>query len=315
MTRSERSDHGSRGMVVGVDGSAASVHAIRYARAEAARHGDQVEVIHVVPDHAPIAGPHPVPPDELMAAGRAALRSSLDLLGPSTPGVLMRAHLQRGSVVSSLVAASHNARGIVVGSDRRPVPMRLLTGNVSTGLAARSPVAVISVPETWTADRSTGVVLVGVKHTDRAGALLAAACAVAQDRHCRLRILHAWRLPSCYDDIIADRVALEDWRELAHRELERQVSPLRPLHAGVEIEIVTVHDQAAHALVEASAGADEVVIMRRSHGVPPAAHLGSTARTVLLHARCPVRVVPSLDPPLMTHVELEALEELGSPVV
>lgn len=304
MSHIDTSAHRSRGVVVGVDGSTASVKALRYARAEAARHGERVDVVHVVPDYAPLAGMYPVSPDELMAAGRSALRSTLDQLGPVAPDVPMTTHLRRGSVVTILAAAADDACGIVVGSDRRPVAMRLLTGNVSTGVAARASVPLVSVPDTWSAERSTGVVLVGVKRTDRAGALLAEAFAVAQERGCRLRVLHAWRLPSGYDDIIADRVAFEDWQQRARRELDRLAAPWQRRHPDVEVELVTVHDQAAHALVDASAEADELVIVRRAHGIPAAAHLGSTARTVLLYAHCPVRVVPGLDVPVLPDLAL-----------
>jgi len=305
MTHTNRSAHQSHDVVVGVDGTLASVNAVRYARAEAARYGGEVDVFHVVPDYVPIAGMYPVSPDDMKAAGRAALRSTLDQLGPVPGDVPMRTHVQQGCVVSSLAVAGNGARGIVVGCDRRPVSMRLLTGNVSTGVAARATVPVVSVPESWRADQPTGVVLVGVKRTDRAGALLAEAFAVAHDQRSRLLVLHAWRLPAGYDDIIADRVAVHDWEQRADRELDRLVAPWQRRYPDVEVEFRIVHDQAAHALVTASQQADELVIMRRAHGLPAAAHLGSTARTVLLYAHCPVRVVPGVDVPVMPDLELE----------
>lgn len=305
MSYTHRTGPGSRRVVVGVDGSAASANALRYARAEAARHGVGVDVIHVVPDYSPIAGMYPVLPDELMAAGRAALRSAVAQVEDEPSDVATATHLQHGSVITTLAAAGEGSCGIVVGSDRRPVAMRLLTGNVSTGVAARASVPVVSVPDTWRADRSTGVVLVGVKRTDKAGALLAQAFAVAQQRHCRLLVLHAWRLPSGYDDLIADRAAFEDWEQRAQRELGRLVAPWQRRHPEVEVTFRIVHDQAAHALVEASSGADELVIVRRTHGIPAAAHLGSTARTVLLYAHCPVRVIPGVDAPLAPDLVLE----------
>lgn len=311
MLHTHKPRRGNRGVVVGADGSAASVNALRYARAEAARHGEGVDVIHVVPDYSPIAGMYPVPPDELTAAGRAALRATVDQVDADPSGAAVRTHLRRGAVVTTLADAGHGARSIVVGSDRRPPAMRLLTGNVSTGVAARATVPVVSVPDTWRADESTGVVLVGVKRTDKAVPLLAEAFTLAQERGCRLRVLHAWRLPSGYDDIIADRTAFDDWEQRAHRELARLVAPWRDRHPEVEVEFRIVHDQAAHALVEASAEADELVIVRRAHGFPAAAHLGSTARTVLLYAHCPVRVIPAVDAPLLPDL---ALEEAGAPL-
>ncbi|WP_374455420.1 universal stress protein [Nocardioides sp.] len=306
MSSNARPARRTQDVLVGVDGSPASANAIRYARAEAARSGGAVDVVHVVPDVAPMNGFYPVPPDELMEAGAAALDASLEQVDRDDD-VPVRAHVRRGHVVGTLTELGRRARVIVVGSDRRPVSMRLLTGNVSTGLSARAAVPVVSVPDTWSADRATGVVLVGVKHPDHAEALLAEAFEVARERGSRLAVLHAWRLPIAYDDLLAgDPGTLKDWAVRAERELEEVIAPWRASHPDVEVDVRCVHDQAAHALVVASEDADELVVVRRSHGVPAAAHLGSTARAVLLYAHCPVRVVPAVHVPMVLDLDLEA---------
>lgn len=299
--------------VVGVDGSPASANALRYALKEAARSGGKVDVFHVVPDYAPIA--YPIPLDELVEAGRAALDETLRQVGEAghdAVGDVIRTHLERGGVVKTLTAVGNAAQAIVVGSDRRPVSMRLLTGNVCTGVAARSGVPVVSVPETWSAARSTGVVLAAVKHPAHSDALMAEAFAVASRSGSRLVVLHAWRFPSAYDDIIvSDPDSLAEWGDRARHELEELVTPWEHRHPDVDVEIRTVHDHSAHALVTASEDADEIVIARRAHGIPAAAHLGSTARTVLLYAHCPVRVVPAVHVPMLPDLDLE---EAGAPL-
>jgi nucleotide-binding universal stress UspA family protein len=295
-------------MVVGVDGTPASANALRYALTEAARSGGRVDVFHVIPDHAPIA--YPIPLGELMEAGRAALDATLRQVGEAGHGAVgdvVRTHLERGAVVKTLTAVGQTAQAIVVGSDRRPVSMRLLTGNVSTGVAARSSVPVVSVPETWSAARSTGVVLAAVKHPDHSDALMAEAFDVASRSGSRLVVLHAWRFPSAYDDIIVtDPESLAEWGARARHELEELVKPWQHRCPEVDVELRTVHDHSAHALVAASEDADELVIARRAHGFPAAAHLGSTARTVLLYAHCPVRVVPAVPVATMPDLDLEA---------
>ncbi|CUR59762.1 putative UspA domain protein [metagenome] len=320
MSSSTQRAHRTQDVLVGVDGSSASAHAIRYAKAEAVRSGGAVDVVHVVPDVAPMNGFYPVPPDELMDAGAAALDASLEQVGQvgePDDGVPVRPHVRRGPVVATLTELGREARMIVVGSDRRPVSMRLLTGNVSTGVSARAAVPVVSVPDTWSPEQSTGVVLVGVKHPDHADALLAEAFEVARQRHSRLLVLHAWRLPIAYDDLLSGDIGtLKDWAARAERELEEVVAPWRASHPEVDVEVRAVHDQAAHALVVASEEADEVVVVRRTHGVPAATHLGSTARAVLLYARCPIRVVPAVHVPMVLDLDLEtsgaALKRAGS---
>lgn len=222
-----------RAVVVGVDGSAASLNALRYARREARRLGTRADVMHVV----------------------------------------------HGSVVRSLVAAGDEGSLLVVGSDRRQPPLRLMTGNVTTAVAARCAAPVVSVPETWRQGRATGVVLVGVKHPHHSEALMSEAYAVARRRGSRLVVLHA--------------SARHHW-EAGHGQVELRelLGPWQERWPEVEVEVRSVHDQAGCALATASAEADELVIARRCQGFPETAHLGATARTVLLHSACPVRVVP-----------------------
>ena len=307
MTNPTRPTHRTHDVVVGVDGTPASVNALRYARAEAARSGGKVDVIHVVPDYVPMAGMYPILPEDLLAAGRTALGSTIDRVGDPGDGVVVERHLERGAVVKLLTSAGHDARAIVVGSDRRPASVRLLTGNVSTGVAARAAVPVVSVPETWRADRPTGVVMVAVKHPEDSDALMAEAFDVARRSGSRLLVLHAWHFPSAYDDLIAaDPVTLDEWGARARHELEGLVRPWRRSYGDVDVELRAVHDHAAHALVAASEHADELVLVRRARGFPAAAHLGSTARTVLLYAHCPVRVVPAVHAPMLPDLDLEA---------
>lgn len=307
MSNANRPTRRTRDLVVGVDGTPGSANALRYAIKEAALSGGTVEVVHVIPDYPPIAGMYPLAPAELVDAGRAALEATLRQVGTSTSGATLATILKRGAVVKTLAAAGEHALEIVVGSDRRPVTSRLLTGNVSTGVAASAAVPVVSVPETWSADRETGTVLVGVKRPDQSDALMAEAFDVARRRGSRLVVLRAWRFPPAYDDIIvSDPATLAEWGDRARSELEDLVAPWRHSCPDVEVDLRCVHDHSAQALVHASVDADELVIARKAHGFPAATHLGSTARTALLYAHCPVRVVPAVHVPAIPDLDLEA---------
>lgn len=278
---------GRTDVVVGVDGGAGGVAALRYAVTEARRAGGAVRVVHVLPDYAPTA--YPIPMADITAGGREAVRTSLEQAGPLPADVPVRSLLRRGSRASSLVADARGARLLVVGADRRPALERLLTGNTSTRVAASSVAPVVAVPETWS-PAGHGVVLAAVKRTDRATDVLAEAFALAQERGARLVVLHAWSLPAEYDGVL-DRTAVEEWSARARAEVEAVVEEWRLTYPDVEVEIRVVHDQPAHALVAASGEVDELVLVRRAHGVPAALHLGSTARAVLRESLAPVRVV------------------------
>ena len=290
MSDNEKSAAATHDVVVGVDGSPASVAALRYAVAEAERRGAAVHVIHAIRTYVPMSPRYPLPMDALVSAGREVLRRTVDQVDvPSS--VPLTTSLSRTGAIPSLVDASHDATSVVIGADRRPVPTRIFTGNVSTGVAARSAAPVVAVPETWPSHGATGLVLVGIKRPDHAAELLAEAFATAQARRAALLVLHAWQLPSGYDDLIANH-AYVDWDTRARDEMAKALEEWRAIYPDVEVELRAVHDQPAHALVNASAEVDEVVLVRRAHGAPAAMHLGPTARAVLVHAHCPVRIVP-----------------------
>jgi nucleotide-binding universal stress UspA family protein len=149
------------------------------------------------------------------------------------------------------------------------------------------------VPPDWDTSADHRVVLVAVKSPSHAEELMADAFAVASDRGARLVLLHAWKLASGYDDIVADRVSVQEWNERATDELERIVAPWRAVYPAVAVETTVEHGDAAHALERASHRADLLILVRRAHGIPASLHLGGTARAVLRTASCPVRVVPA----------------------
>lgn len=292
MSDNEKSMTSTHDVTVGVDGSPASVQALRYAVAEAERLGVGVHVVHAVQTHVPMVPRYSFPIEDLTAAGRNVLRRTIDEVDvPSA--VRVRTTLSRMGAIPALVAASHEARSVVLGADRRPAAARIFTGNVSTGVAAASAAPVIAVPETWSTRESTGVVLVGIKRPDHSAELLAEAFATARSRGAAILVLHAWQLPDGYDDLIADRGTDTDWDDRARTEMEKALAESRAAWPDVEVELRSVHDQPAHALVRASAEVDEMVLVRREHGVPAALHLGPTARAVMAHTQCPVRVVPA----------------------
>lgn len=281
-----------RPVVIGVDGSDANEGALRYGVEEARRTGASLKLVHVVPDYVPISPMMPLTPSELTETGTAVLRQAQEQVRALAPDLEVEGWLHHGTRPVQLAHAAEHAQVVVVGRDNRPLLERLLRGDTAAGVAARSSVPMVLVPADWTSGPAKGVVLVGVKSPSHSTALLGDAIALAAERGARLVVLHAWKLPSGYDDIIETRVAADDWRRQSIEEMEALLTDWRVSFPEVEVEIRVVHDHPSFALVEASAEADVVVLVRRAHGVPAATHLGGTARAVLRSAHCPVRVVP-----------------------
>jgi nucleotide-binding universal stress UspA family protein len=142
--------------------------------------------------------------------------------------------------------------------------------------------------------------------------LLASAFAEASARNARLVLVHAWALPSIYDDRIVTRTRREDWSRAAREAIESVIAGHRAQYPGVEVDLRIVHDQAAHALLQEAEDAGLLVLVRRAHGFPSAMHLGGTARTLLAKAPCPVMVLPPRD--VLVEVEELRLESAGTPL-
>ena len=300
------SDTATSTIVVGVDGTAANEGALRYASEEARSGGDTLRLVHVVPDLLPISPMMPLVPGDLADTGRTVLRQVEQDVQRLVPGVELEGELRHGARATELLRAAEGARALVLGRADHSLVRRVVEGDTATRAAARATVPVVEVPSQWRAAEH-GVVLVGVKSPVHADELLGHAFAAAGRRAARLVVLHAWHLPSAYDDIIEGRVAQERMEQEGAREVEDLLSGWRSVYPDVEAEVRVVHDRPGHALVEASAAADLVVLVRRSHGVPAAAQLGGTARTLLRHAQCPVMVVPPTgsSDPLALEVEAE----------
>jgi nucleotide-binding universal stress UspA family protein len=296
-------------VVVGVDGTAANRGALRFAVEEARRGGGPLKLVHVVPDYLPISPFMPLTPDDLSDTGTRVLADVGDEVRELDPDVETEAWLHHGGRSAELVKAAEGARLVVVGRDDRPVVYRMVGGDTASRVAARAPVPVVEVPSTWAEGQNPaehGAVVVGIKSGTHADELLGQAFAVASERSARLVVVHAWKLPSAYDDIIESRIALEQCAREGVVEMEKLLADWRAAFPDVQVEIRVVHDHAAHALVEASREADLVLVVRRSHGVPAAITLGGTARAVLRGAECPVMVVPPTAVPEMADLVLEA---------
>lgn len=88
----------------------------------------------------------------------------------------------------------------------------------------------------------------------------------------------------------------EAFRNQAEQVLETLLDQVDGTTSGVDIRRTVVEDRnPAEALVELSAGADLLVVGSRGRGGFTELLLGSASHAVVLHAVCPVTVVPSRD--------------------
>jgi nucleotide-binding universal stress UspA family protein len=141
----------SREIVVGVDGSRSSLHALEFAFEEASRKAMSVRVLHTweVPPIGAITGvPTFSPPELLDQLEGAEMRITAEELAgyrEQYPDVPAQQEVMRGSPVKSLKEASRQAAMVVVGSRGRGGFTGLLLGSVSHAVVHRAKCSVAVV--------------------------------------------------------------------------------------------------------------------------------------------------------------------------
>ena len=292
-------------IIVGVDGSAQSAEALRWAlRAAEVRSVDLVAVL--VWDlfnqrHAD--GSRRFDPDYDKAAADEALDAFItDTLGPvAGAGVIRRPVCDVPA--PGLLAAAGGAELLVVGARGLGGFRGLLLGSISQQVVhhARVPVAVVRGPLIARAEGSHDArrVVVGVDGSEGSAAALRWALADAAADPARLEVVHSWEPPVLFGPIAAGAVVPYDVEaiEAAGEQLvDGMVADAAPLAPGVQVERRVVAGGAARSLIDAAKGADLVVVGRRGQGGFSRLLLGSVSDHVVRHAESPVVVVPSRGP-------------------
>lgn len=159
-------------LVVGIDGSEASLEAVDWAADEAARHEVPLRLLHAA------AAGHDA--SDLVAAAS-------ERAGKSAPAVRLSSEVLSEDAASALVGAGRNALALVLGSRGLGGLAGLLLGSVSLAVAARAdcPVVVVRGGVEHRHGRF-GCVVVGVEDGEGSGTAVDFAFREAQVRRSRL---------------------------------------------------------------------------------------------------------------------------------
>jgi nucleotide-binding universal stress UspA family protein len=289
-----------RGILVGVDGSAAALAAVRWAAHDAALRNAPLTLVHVV--NAPAAGWPQVP--ALAGFGqwqenRASefIKSAVKVAEESTGGcgpVQIDSKVFHSATVPTLVDLSKEAEMVVVGyRGHGGLLVRAFLGSVSSGLVyhAHCPVAVIHDDEPMVKDVAGAPVLVGIDGSPASEAATAIAFGEASRRGVGVTALHAWTDLRVSD--LKDVFPNVNWdAELSHEEatLAERLAGWQERYPGVGIRRKIEIGEPARPLIEASELAQLLVV--GSHGRSGFASilLGSVAAAVVNRARIPVIV-------------------------
>lgn len=294
-------------VLVGVDGSAASLHALDWAVAEARTRGLGVRVVvaYSLPSFtaASLDGGYAALDDETIRAGaQAVLDEALARL--HDPGVLVQGRVVTGDAAGVLVEESRHVQLAVVGTRGRGGFADRLLGTVSSALPAHGWCPTVVVPlrgpdgQPLTDDAHAQVrpvrrIVVGVDGSPAAEHALRAALREAQAWGAELFAVSgvpiasmtgalAW-LPSAVDH----EQVLKDMAEGLDVVVDRALVD----HPGMQVQRRVLDGTGAELLTEFSSATDLVVVGSRGRGGFAGLLLGSTSQAVLHHARCPVMVV------------------------
>lgn len=278
------------GVVAAVDGTEQGYAAAGYAAREAGRLSLPLDVIHVFPG---VGSMTTIPVEFLETYGAEIVERARETALETVATLDVRTHLCGGGRIQQLVDFAENARLLVLGSRSPRSFDRIWTGGTVIGVSSRAACPVVVVPAEREPFAVHHRIVAAFKSPAHSAELFDAAFRLADELGAELVVLHAWRLPGVYDDIIADRVDQERWRHEQTAVIERQLVDYREAFPDVQVRVYVRHENPAHALVRTTRGADRLLLVRPAHG-GLVHHLGRTARAVLREAHCPIEVLAPL---------------------
>lgn len=289
----------SNDVVVGVDGSEASLAATEHAAEEAALRGTGLRVVQALswPTAPVLSG--------VTVAGSAAeafyqwaessVEEAVSRARKAAPGVEVTGSVGLGEVLPLLTEMSDAASLLVVGSKGKGAFSGLLLGSVATSLAShcRCPLLVVR----GNAEPS-GPVVVGVDGSPANRDAVAFAFEEASLRGAGLVAGHMWSewsVPPAPPADPSEPYARQpgQLREEEEALLSEALAGYGERYPDVAVEHSAVRGRTREGLIDASKGARMLVVGARGYGGFKGMLLGSVSQAALHHAHCPVVVVPA----------------------
>jgi len=282
------SDHEQAPFVVGLDGSAESVHALMWALDEAELRRVPVVAVHAWQTHdTAVKGAA-----ERTVVARAETRQeALALVDDQfhdagvkrgRSGVVERRAVE-GEPASVLIEAARGARALVVASRRKTRLGRLVLGSVSEACVhgAACPVVVVHRQADATDGAGPWQIVAGVDGSPASQRAVAFAAEHGRARRAEIRLVGAVPAPASE-------------KTIAEIDILLKLAAQPYLDPEIALYFVTDAKEGApgEVLCAAARHADLLVVGRRGAGDTGGA-LGSVADECVRHAACPVAVVPS----------------------
>jgi nucleotide-binding universal stress UspA family protein len=284
-------------IVVGVDGSDGSAHALRFAVAEGALRGWDVQAVLAwgfLDQHHP-STMHEFDPGYVAADAEAALRSYVEAAVGAEAATRIDLRAVSDLPVRALEQASKRAALLVVGARGLGGFGGLLLGSISQACLrhALCPVAVIRPPSADEPSAQSSRVVVGIDGSPTAHEALVWAIGEAVARHAQLEVVHAWQPPFIggypFTAAAVDYTMFED---AASSLMDHALAAVDCSSLEQPPERTILCAGAASALLDAADRSDLVVVGTRGLSGLHRLLVGSVSHQVATHAHRPVVVVP-----------------------
>ncbi|MDH6466336.1 nucleotide-binding universal stress UspA family protein [Micromonospora sp. A200] len=281
-------------VVVGVDGSAAGLDAVRVAAREAAHRRRPLRVVHafIWPLTRVSVGPAPDGPADggLRHQAERYVAEAVAEAGKVAPEVPVTGAVVDGAATPVMLAESREAALVVLGHRGLGGFAGLLIGSVTVQVSARaqSPVLVVRGEP-----RADGPVVVGVDGSELSTEAIGFAFEEAAYRDAPLVAMHAWLYPTPASpgDFLPLVYDVDEFGDEVRRDLAESVAGYTERYPQVAVQHRLVRGAPAHVLAEESKTAQLVVVGAHGRGALDGLLLGSVSHAVLHHAHAPLAIV------------------------
>lgn len=281
-------------VVVGVDGSASSLSAVRAAAHEAVQRGRSLRIVHafIWPSMGVAIGPDTTGPSDMgmRSTAERSLAEAVTEAEKAAPGVDVTKVLVDGFPAPVLLAESRDAVLLVIGDRGLGGFGSLVLGSVALHTTAHAACPVLVVRGT---ERTSGPVVVGADGSAGSAAAVDFAIEEASRRRTELVAVHAWDAFESLgqDDVLPAYTQPGALQDEEHRILSESLAGSSQRYPDVPIRQELAHRHPAAALIERSQTAQLLVTGARGRGGFTGLFLGSVSQTVMHHADCPVAIV------------------------
>jgi nucleotide-binding universal stress UspA family protein len=286
-------DH-TRPVIVGVDGSAASLEAVRWAAAEANLRQLPLRLLHAYADPAETIADFEVAQtahEALRNQAQRWLRDALYAVHEIDPELQPRIDVAIGDPVPTMVERTKDGSLLVVGSHGLGGFTGMLVGSTAIALAARAhcPVAVVRAAPLG-GHRVVGPIVVGIDGSPASEEAISFAFHEASLRGCGLIAVHTWNEVFLDTELSAERISFDtSVLEQQERELLAQrLAGWQEKYPDVAVRRVVEQNRPVRALLEHAEDAQLILVGSRGRSGFGGMLLGSTSQALVHYAPCPV---------------------------